>query len=324
MSDSWIVVETLVPPGPYSVVADGDRTKKWGSLARIGSSRGRSRTAELTRVVTECVRTGESCSEAAILGVPVLGASGAVHAVQVWCPTETGSAVPPPRTVAAWEWDSITGLAHHGVGLERDILAIPEELRRDTRAPTDFFRHVVRFDDRVSYFEFVADLANGGRWDGELTVLGQDGVARRLHTLAKGYTADGSRSVRGLVHDISDAHAPQPLLDSSAVRAVATASGKGVGMVDLQMNLIYEWLSVPLGSLAPWLTEVPEIEPGDRARLDTAYGAVAAGSVCESLAIRVRFADGGWIGVDVELSAFDRELRPQALIQVTPTEQQTA
>lgn len=132
-----------------------------------------------------------------IVGVPILGEYGVVHGVHLWCGS-VDLCRSEPRVVAAWEWDSHTKLAHHGPGIEVEILGISKEAQREKRAPTDFFRRVVRFDDRESYYQFVDDLDAVRPWSGEITVRREDGTLRQLQMVARAYTEGSARSARGL------------------------------------------------------------------------------------------------------------------------------
>ncbi|WP_405148468.1 DUF5593 domain-containing protein [Nocardia salmonicida] len=118
-----------------------------------------------------------------VLAEPVRCAFGRVHGVQIWIgPVDTP--VRPKRRVAAWDWDAVTELAHHGPGLEELAFARESEQVQVVRTPPDAFGRMVRFDGRVDYFDMATKLEPGGHWQGEVDMLGDDDAVRRFQMVA--------------------------------------------------------------------------------------------------------------------------------------------
>ncbi|KAA0023797.1 hypothetical protein FOY51_04125 [Antrihabitans cavernicola] len=251
-----------------------------------------------------------------ILGIPILGEYGAVHGVYLWCGTND-VAPSERRFTAAWEWDSKTKLAHHGPGIEGDILGVPKSAHRDIRAHTDFFRRVVRFDGRMSYYDFVAKLDPRESWDGEVTILREDGSLRQLHIFARAYIEAGARAVRGLVNDVTDIHQPDTSLEMPALRAVAAADGDPAGLIALDYSTVYEWLSAPNGELRRWVEEVPDIHPDDWDDWSCACRAVLEGDDVAAVNVRLRFGQAEWIRVVAHINNLNSSERSLGLIRIT-------
>ena len=323
------MVETLNPEGPWTVVADGSRVRNWAKLNRVRPALGAAAINGLTAVLRACRESGESIEDISsvnraerlrIVCVPIVGAYGSVHGVHLWAAPEMAE-MPEHRKIFAWEWDAVSSLAHHGPGIETEILGVCESQQRDTRAPTDFFRRVVNFDQRMSYFAFVARLNNGESWDGQLTVQREDKEARQLHMLARAYVDGESRLIRGLVHDITDVSAPEFGIAITELRALAKASRDPVGLIALDYFAVYEWLSSPVGLLARWVEEVPEFHPDDLPVLATAFEAVGGIEDNVVVDVRLRFDGSNWISVNAVISGLAAHGRQLGLIRIISADQ---
>lgn len=279
----WIVVETLAPQGPYTVVVDGDRPKNWASLARARSSCGADVAKRISDIVYRCVETGveeqdeavarQSNGRIRIIGVPVLGAFGQVHAVHVWVGAK--SETPPKRRgVFAWEWDAEAELAYQGPGLEAAIHGLAPADQKVERTASENFRSIVRFDDRVGYLDLCGQGHGGGSWQGEITFLGDVNGLHQLQMIAKASLPCNPQIIHGLFHEITDVRPPEPVIEVSALRAVAAASGRGVALVALKPALIYDWLSPPPPPLDMWCVENAETSGSDLHALREACSAV--------------------------------------------------
>lgn len=324
--DGWLLIETLSSLGPHTVVADGSKKRPWSSFVRARSRLGAAAINVLKSVVDATVASAcetersvlerRGGGELRVIGVPVLAASGAVHAVHAWIGPASQSPT-PRRLVAAWEWDSITGLAQHGPGIEEEILGVPSEDRREVRAQTDFFRRVVRFDDRMGYMSLATKFDSGGEWDGDITVRRDDGTLRELHMVARLFTEGGARSVRGVVHDITDVQPPNLIVDNDALRLIAGTASEGVGLMLLTTCGIYEWLSPPPPPADRWVTETPLIRREDRELLKRACDRLLERTEREELTIGVKFAQGGWIRTSMVITLLLREPAAQGLVHLT-------
>jgi hypothetical protein len=324
MDNQWLVIETLGADEPFTVIADGGQRKYWSSLSRARSSYGPSIATDSVAVVRACVASADIAElstkarrgggDVRIVGVPVLGAYGAVHAVHLW--VGPADADPPPRRrVAGWDWYVEQLFCVQGPNLEEWFIDRDPRDVKTIRTAAENFKPIVRFDDRMGYMKLVADV--DGEWQGEITLLGDDGVRRTLQMVARANTGTENPLIRGLFHEITDVRPPEPQLDRVALDAVANLLPAPAGMLDLGKRLIYDWVSPPPPPLECWMRDLAEFHTDDRATYDTACDRLIAGSDRETLTFRVRFPETDWIVTDAVLTILTREHAPQALIQVS-------
>ncbi|MFJ2834433.1 GAF domain-containing protein [Nocardia sp. NPDC087230] len=316
----WLLVETLAGELAPTLVAVDAHARDWLPPSRWSRALGPTRARLLREAVDRCWDRGESTREVVgatlVLAEPVRCAFGGIHGVQVW----TGPAdapVRPRRRVAAWDWDAITELAHHGPGLEELVFARAPEHVRVIRTPPDAFGRMVRFDGRVEYFAMATELAPGGRWQGQVDMLGDDECPRRFQMITR--ANPGARRVSALMHAIpeldDDAAAVDP--DITMLRAVSQRSGVGVGLILLSSALIYEWAGDPPPPLDRWAVERPTVDPIDLAALQAACSdAALRPGTSRRLALRVRFAESEWIRAHAELVTITTAATGHGLLRV--------
>ncbi|KAA0023799.1 GAF domain-containing protein [Antrihabitans cavernicola] len=320
-------METLSPLGPHTVIADGDRPKSWSSLARARSGYGADATKRLIDIVGRCVERAVELQDVLTarpgkeqlrtVGVPVLSASGAVHAVHVWV-GPVGATPPARRGVFAWDWDADAELAYQGPGLEAAIHGLDPADQKVERTASENFRSIVRFDDRVGYLDLCANVHGGGAWQGEITFLGEGNGLHQLQMIAKASTPGRSKVIHGLFHEISDIRPPGPMVEMSALRAVARASGDGVALVALEAALMYDWLAPPAPPLDLWVRERPQVHHDDRTVLRDACQRILADGISQEISFRVRF-DADWLRADAVLTRVSDDIAPHGLLLVRPS-----
>jgi hypothetical protein len=306
-SDDWLLVETLIPGGEPTVVAAGAHPRHWSGLGSLRRVLGPSRARIATEAVRRCHAAGEPQrtveADTVVVTEPVPCAYGGVHGVRLWAGS-VDAPVPPPRRVAAWDWDADTELAHHGPGLEELVFARDPEQVRVIRTPPEAFGRMARFDGRIDYFAMVAGIDDGGQWQGEVDMAGDDDEVRHFQMITRAVPAH--RRISALMHAIPELDTAVPAADPDAamLRAVSQSSGVGVGIIELTSALIYEWAGPPLPPLDRWLVERPVIDPDDlvalRAACHDLAGTPGAG---RRLALRIRFAAADWITAQAELVA---------------------
>lgn len=310
---------------PFTVIAEGSRPRKWASLSRTRPDLGATLVAEVAGAVDRCVESAvedeisvdtRSYGRAHIAVIPIIGGYGDVHGVHLWVGRGAPRLDARRRLVAAWEWDSLTKLAYHGPELEGGVLGVVLSERRDTRAPTDFFRRVVNFPARSSYYEFVAELSEGQKWSGDITIKSDDGMLRQLQMFACTYRENGSRAVRGVVHDVTDLKTPASDLETTVLRAFANAGHDAVGLLALDYATVYEWLAPPVGPLARWVENVPDVHADDLDNWVNACKCVADEADSVRIRVRVRFSDSNWIEVDALISGVSVHSSTLGLIRV--------
>ncbi|MFC4375618.1 GAF domain-containing protein [Nocardia halotolerans] len=319
----WLLLETLA--GERTLVAEDARPRQWSGLARLHRTLGPARAGLVIDTVEHCAASADSHrvveGETIVLAEPVRCALGGIHGVQVWV-GPVDAPVSPRRRVAAWDFDTVTELAHHGPGLEELVFAREPELVRVVRTPPDAFGRMVRFDGRVDYFDMATRLEPGGHWQGQVDMLGDDDTVRRFQMVTR--ARPDLRRLSALMHAVPELRDGDSAVDPDVtmLRMVSQRSGVGVGLILLSSAVIYEWASAPPPPLDRWAVERPVIDPIDLAALRSACAEVARRpGACRRLALRVRFAEGEWIRAQVELETITTAATGHGLLRVWSAEQ---
>ncbi|MFC6014163.1 GAF domain-containing protein [Nocardia lasii] len=316
----WLLVETLTGDLEPTLVAEDEQSKPWHAPARLRRRFGPAQAELVTEAVRRCAAGGESertvAGDIVLVAEPVRCPFDGVHGVQIWL-GPAHSPVAPRRRVAAWDWDAVTELAHHGPGLEELVFARAPEDVRVVRTPPDAFGRMVRFDGRVDYFAMVGTLEPGGHWQGQVDMLGDDDGVRRFQMVTR--ARPDQRRISGLMHAIPELDDDAAEVDPAVVmlRAVSQRSGVGVGLILLASGLIYEWAGEPPPPLDRWAVERPTIDPADSAALhDACAEAAARPGTSHTLTLRVRFAQGEWIRARAELVTITTAATGHGLLRV--------
>ncbi|MFD4439324.1 GAF domain-containing protein [Nocardia sp. NPDC058519] len=319
-SDDWLLVETLLSDGEPTVVAAGAHPRHWSGLGSLRRVLGPSRARIAAEAVRLCAAGGGSQrvveADTLVVAEPVPCAFGGVHGVRLWAGA-VDTPIQPPRLVAAWDWEADTELAHHGPGLEELVFARDPEQVRVIRTPPEAFGRMARFDGRIDYFAMVARIDDGGQWQGEVDMAGDDDEVRHFQMITR--AVPSHRRISALMHAIPELDTAQPAADPDAamLRAVSQRSGVGVGIIELTSALIYEWAGPPPPPLDRWLVERPAIDPGDLAALRAACHDLArTPGITRRLALRVRFAQGEWVAAHAELVAVSAAASGHGLLRV--------
>ncbi|WP_227996848.1 GAF domain-containing protein [Nocardia australiensis] len=298
----WLLVETLAGHGAPTLVADGDRMKDWSSLRRVRRELPAAASRRIAEVVQRCTVSAhletDIDDKLRVVGVPIGCAYGGVHGVQVWAGPPARVPGPPPA-VAAWDWDAETELAHHGPGLEELVFARAPEEVRVIRTPPEAFGRMVRFDGRIEYFALVG--AGEGQYQGDVDMIGDDGRVRTFQMVTR--ARPSIRRISALMHQLTDTALMRPDVEMTMMRAVSRRADEGIGFVELNSGVIYEWPRTPPPPLNRWATERPVFHPDDVAAFRSVLLelAGAADRPARQLRIRVRFADTGWIPVLIDV-----------------------
>ncbi|MFD3505976.1 GAF domain-containing protein [Nocardia sp. NPDC058666] len=304
LSRDWLLVETLVEGDVSTVVAAGAHPRHWSGLGSLRRILGPALATSAVQAVQQC-RSGESqrvvSGDTVVVAEPVSCAFGGVHGVQLWA-GPADAPIPPRRRVAAWDWEADTELAHHGPGLEELVFARSPDQVQVIRTPPEAFGAMTRFDGRLDYFAMVARLHEGGQWQGEVDMVGDDDQVRHFQMITRARPAH--RRISALMHAIPELDTAKPATDPDVamLRAVSQRSGVGVGIIELTSALIYEWAGPPPPPLDRWLVQRPVIDPDDLSALRAACRELDPGTVAR-LKLRVQFADGEPITAQAELVA---------------------
>ncbi|MDJ0392323.1 DUF5593 domain-containing protein [Rhodococcus sp. G-MC3] len=325
----WVLIETLVP-GEMNIVAKG------GSPRSLDESLSVQRLSPDSKIVVDAflqraydaatryeevvdIRRRNGTTPIRLLAHPVVGPTGATHALQLWI----GQAdLDPgfPRTVSAVSW-----LLEKGViaqTLEASMMSGVEPVAHvPERTPAEYYAKSIRFDDTAGLFALCLAPAEGGFWEGSFSVLHADGRIMRWHCHARACLDPGEIGVRVLWHDVTDTIEPdKPILDVLARQRGMEALG------------IYPALLVPArGYLAMWLcdTTPPWVQwrdvssgedvfhPDDRPLIAAAHQRLhrgndhdVVGNDHEEIAVRTRSREepGGWAPTRMRISSYPGDL----------------
>jgi len=172
-----LLIETLLPGAEPTVLTDHGAPRAWAPLPRIGGTRA---TADRVRAIVAAVYdSGRPLNVVVgprdkhrfrVSATPVLGSSGAVHAVQLWTGKPDAAPQRPPN-VAAIEWSATSRLIELNAEVRDPAEDYPFAGRMSLTAP-EAFSHVVRFDAAMSLIAKVLESAPEDRWEGTATVYG--------------------------------------------------------------------------------------------------------------------------------------------------------
>lgn len=316
----WALIETLVP-GQMNIVAKG------GHPRSIDESLSLQRLSPDSKIVVDAflmrahasgrrheefveVRRRATTVTIRLLAHPVLGPTGAVHALQLWIgPAEVEPT--PPRTASAVSWLLDKGVIAQTLEASMMSGVAPED-HVPERTPPEYYAKSIRFDDTAGLFALCLAPSEGGTWEGSFSVLHADGHIMRWHCHARACLEPDEVGVRVLWHDVTDTVEPdRPILDVLARQRGIEALG------------IYPALLVPRrGYLAMWLCDTPApwvkwrdvssgedvFHPDDRSSLVAAHARLVGGTGHEELTVRVRSIDAPWTPTRIRISSYPGDL----------------
>lgn len=319
----WNLIETLVP-GRMSIAAKGGNPRSLSeslSLQRLSpdpkiavepflerARRSRSKHEEFA----ETRPRGGGPVTFRLLAVPVLGPTGAVHALQLWIgPAHLDPG--PPRIASAVSW-----LLEKGViaqTLEASMMSgVEPQAHVPERTPAEYYAKSIRFDDTAGLFALCLAPSEGGSWEGSFSVLHADGRVMRWHCRARACLEPGELGVRVLWHDVTDTIAPdKPILDVLARQRGMEALGIYPALLTPKRGFLTMWLC---DSPAPWV-QWRDVSSGaevfhadDRPVIEAAHARVLDSGGHEEIVIRTRASEGPepWIPTRMRLSSYPGEL----------------
>jgi hypothetical protein len=322
----WVLVATLADPKTWWVVAEGAQPRQWTRLSRTRIAGSSTLNRHIPPTIGQAISSREpqvrslhlpSRVRMRIIAVPVLGPSEEVFAVQVWAGPRLQPVPPRPAIgTLAW-WNTRNGVASTDPTLER---LIDSSVNNPvTRALPDLMRHFERMDDTTGLLRlFDENTQPITLWCGTAVTAGITTRARRnLFLAAASVRADHGRTIRALVHDISDAQTlPPPTLQGQLMRTVPIRSNHAVGVTDLTTGLIYLWVETGPPPLDRWMYEIPETHPDDLARVAETRARLLAGAHDAQITWRLRFDTTSWVTVHGHLTVLTRDLSPQAMLDL--------
>ncbi|WP_072805512.1 GAF domain-containing protein [Rhodococcoides yunnanense] len=323
MQPEWSLIETLAAGG-MNIVAKGGQPRSVTeslSLQRLSpdakiavrpflqrARESRSRYEELTEIRTR----GGGTSTYRLLAVPVLGPTGAVHALQLWI-GHADLEPEPPRIVSAVSWLLEKGVIAQTVeasmmsGVEPDA-HVPE------RTPAEYYAKSIRFDDTAGLFALCLAPTAGGHWEGSFSVLHADGRIMRWHCHARACLEPGEIGARVLWHDVTDTVAPdKPILDVLARQRGMEALGIYPALLTPKRGFLTMWLCE---TPAPWV-QWRDVSSGDevfhaedRPVIEAAHTRVHDSGGHEEITVRTKASEGPepWISTRMRISSYPGDL----------------
>ncbi|GAB4590044.1 GAF domain-containing protein [Nocardia sp. IFM 10818] len=325
----WVVIETLADPDQPTMVLDGGNPRAFSRLTRASIARNHIAARLLGPLVHDCVSTAQTHEKAftlpddrvqRIIGVPVLGPSGHVHAVAVWA-GGIEEALPRMPIIGAIEWN-ISGLISASPAAEFLLRTTGPELSGQTIP--ELLAEFETFDDRASFlalFNLAGLDVPAEQWIGTATKTYGSDDRHDLFLAARAVGTGDTRVVRAVVTDITGTDKPRtPDLALVAVRHMPIPAGHALGLVDLKTGFCHEWLTEPNSPLASWRHHNPSYSEDDRAQVRQTCFELAMGvKDTATVRVRIRFSEQDeWILLEAIWTRILDGDRPQALLDVTP------
>ena len=241
--------------------------------------------------------------------VPVLGPSGAVHALRMDIGDIDPAGGPP---VIALEFDS-RYIARFGTPHG----PMPVLFRTDTTWTLPaLLERVVWLDKRLELIAMFDPIEPAPRWCGSLVLDDPTTNTRRhLWMAVRSVTDyDGMRIVRAVIADIT-AMIPAPSWDPLTEHlSTRTTRGHGSALMDLRTTLMHSFCCHDDPRLAPWRHSNPQLHPADIPAVMTVLGDLADNRPAR-ITMRIRFSDDApWTTLRAECSPLANYPRAQANI----------
>lgn len=299
-----------MPGAEPTVVAHGGGPRSWARMPRLDGGRETERLA--LEALDEARRSGRPVGR--VVGVqerqrrrvsatPVVGPSGAVHAVELWV-GDPGLEPPRPSAAVAFEWSSASRLVELNADSGAELVGMAG--RHSWTAP-EVFSRIVRFDAAMSLISKAIAPVPEDRWEGTVTVNAPGGV-RTAHLAMRSMPAPQEHAWRGVLHDVTDAVPPSPpTLESVAVTGLTAGRGStAVALMDVERARLITWFTDPVPGIQ-WKGMVDDRDtphPDDVVRIFAAMQQLGAGTTTEAAVpgVRLRRRGGGWTVIDARLT----------------------
>ncbi len=325
-----LLIETLLPGAEPTVLADHGAPRAWATLPRIGGTRA---TADRVRAIVTAVYDSARPIDVVVgprdkhrfrvTAAPVIGSSGAVHAVQLW--TGPPDADPPrPPNVAAIEWSATSRLVELNAETRDPDEDYPFAGRVSLTAP-EAFRHVARFDAAMNLISKALEPVPEDRWEGTATAYGPHSL-RTVHLAMRSMPAPHQQAWRGIIHDVTDTVTPaQPTLDSVALAAMSAGrSPTAVALMDVSQARLINWFTDPVPGIQ-WKGTQDDRDtphPDDVLRIFQAMRHLRDGNETSAAVpgVRLRRLQGGWTVVDSRITVIPTTGPMLVLAEMTPVD----
>lgn len=323
-----LLIATLTPTTCPTVIAADGHLRDWGDLPRL--DRNRRLENKIRAIITAIRDSGHPVDHqhkerhaglTRIIADPVIGPSGAVHAIQLW--VGALDVQPPPlRPVAAFTWSSNSRLIELSAETNERYVFSPIAGRLTLTSP-EAFRHIEHFDDAMTLIGKALQPRPDDHWSGRASIRTPHGL-RTVQLAMRSMPAPDHESWRGLIHDVTDAIAPAPpALHSLALFAIAARSpATAAAIMDVGQARIIAWITDPIPGIQ-WKGVTDDRDtppPEDMERIFASFGRFKDGAtVVHVPEVRLRRVDGGWTTVDGRATLIPTTAGPlMVLVELTP------
>ncbi|MBF6183344.1 GAF domain-containing protein [Nocardia otitidiscaviarum] len=241
--------------------------------------------------------------------IPILGPSGAVHAVRMQV-GDTEPAVVTPVIPLEFDAGFIARFGDsHGPA--------PTLFRTDTTWTLPaLLERVVWLEKRLELIALFDPADPACRWCGSLVIDAPDTKSRRHLWMAVRATSDqyGQRVVRGIIADVTEIVAApdrDPLTEHLSAR---TPRGHGSALMDLRTTLMHSFCCCEDPRMILWRHRNPQTHPADMLGLLQVLADLTSNRPAQ-LALRIRFTDEQpWTTLHATCTPLANYSRPQANI----------
>lgn len=324
-----LLIETLTPAGTPAVIAAGGHLRNWGDLPRFGGDRRLQNT--VSSIVIGIRDSGQAVDfphkqrgrRVRIIGHPVIGPSGAVHAVQLWV-GDPDTDPPPRRRVAAFAWSSTSRLIEVSAELNDEWVQAGIAGRLTLTAP-EAFRYVEHVDDAMTLIAKALDPVAEDHWAGCASIRTAQGL-RTAQVAMRSMPTPQQQSWRGLVHDVTDVAPPAaPSLNSLTLSAMAArGTPTAVALMDVDQGRLIRWITDPIPGIQ-WkgIADDRDTPPSeDVERIFRSFTELKNGATQVHIpGVRLRRLDGGWTTVDARATLIPKTGGPLVVLaEMTPVD----
>ncbi len=319
-----VLVETLGERNTWTALAVDGRPAQWRSLVRVLPPRMLGVLAD-AHDRREPVDTWLSSwlpgdrRTMAVSATPMVGPGRRVHSVQMRS-TPDGSALPDLYTVAAFGYS----VPERSIRLGDNTFDWDLPAGRASWTVPEAFRFVERFDRSMELILHTLDPPDRLRWTADITVT-MAGAPRRIR-LALRSDPDNRLLWRGLLHDVTDSLAPEPIsLEGATLSALGRQQeGHHLALTAVRDVRLIRWITEPVPEVR-WHGTADSRDtphPDDMARICTAIGDMVRGACTHTYleGIRLRRIGTGWVVVDARCTVLPAPNAPALmLVELTVT-----
>ncbi|KAA8881892.1 hypothetical protein F3087_40190 [Nocardia colli] len=230
-----------------------------------------------------------------LLGRPVFGLAGDVHAVRMWLGPSSAE-VPAVRPATGAIWDLGTQTLQQPSGIT-SLTGLAAEEYVPTMSIAELFQRAPTFDRHAEVLDLLYDPRAGDKLQFDVAVTQGSGRPGRWRITLRARDDARTRGAWLLIEDVTSADAPAAwmTLERAGLREAHRRAGTHLAVVQVEHTSISHWLTDPV----PWIRwdylfrPVDVFHPDDRERLAAAGEHLMSGEAAE-VTVRALGYDGGY------------------------------